>query len=108
MVNFLHFAFLGPEAYLLFGSEHTVHNLTISGTHYGDVVSKREAPIAIGHDLNSGYVYWSDILKEKIERAQLQGDGSVETVVDKVKHSNGINTLLDSFITSDMLFFDVQ
>ena len=82
--------FLGPEAYVLFGGEHAVHNLTISGSHYGDIVSEREAPIAIDHDLNNGYVYWSDILKEKIERAYLQGDGSVETVVDKVKHSNGM------------------
>ena len=74
----------------MFGGEHTIHNLTTSGTHYGNIVSNRKAPIAIGHDFNNGYVYWSDILDGKIERARLLGDGNVETVVEKVVHSNGM------------------
>ena len=80
----------------MFGGEHAVHNLTISGTHYGDVVSNRNAPIAIGHDLNSGYVYWSDIIDGTIERARLFGDGTAETVVEKlaIVHSNGMFILI--------------
>ena len=80
----------GPQAYLVFGGEHAVHNLTLSGTHYGDVVSNLKAPIAIGHDLSGGYVFWSDIIDGTIERAQLLGDGTAQTVVKNVVHSNGV------------------
>ncbi|XP_028397022.1 low-density lipoprotein receptor-related protein 8-like [Dendronephthya gigantea] len=80
----------GPHAYLAFGGEHAIHNLTTSGNHYGSIVSNRKAPIAVDYDLKNGYVYWSDILDEKIERTRLSGDGTVETVVDKLVHSNGL------------------
>ena len=96
--------FLGPQAYLVFGGEHAIHNLTISGIHYGDVVLNRNAPIAIGHDVNNGYVYWSDILDGTIERARLLGDGTAETVVKKVVHSNGTFNRSKSMLLATCMF----
>ena len=74
----------------MFGSEHSIHNITISGDHYATIVSNRKSPIAVAHDLQSGHVYWTDILEGKIQRSRLLGNGTVETVVDKVEHSNGM------------------
>lgn len=61
----------------------------MSTTQYNVISSNRKGPMAVDYDLESGYVYWTDILDEKIERTLLLGNGSVETVVNNVKHSNG-------------------
>lgn len=97
-INYLHYSWWmrtstylisGPQAFLIFGSESTIYSLTLPPTHYADVASNIEGPIAIGHDLYHGYVYWSDIINEKIERASFVYTGDVETVVEKVKYANG-------------------
>lgn len=79
----------GSEPYLLFGAESTVHNLTISARHFGNVVVNLKAPSAIAYDLKDGYVYWSDALSEKIQRAQLHRKELVETLVDEAVQCKG-------------------
>ncbi|XP_046845225.1 very low-density lipoprotein receptor-like isoform X2 [Xenia sp. Carnegie-2017] len=80
----------GSEPYLLFGAESTVHNLTISARHFGNVVVNLKAPSAIAYDLKDGYVYWSDALSENIQRAQLHRKELVETLVDEAVQCKGI------------------
>ena len=58
--------------------------------------------MAVGYDLENGYVYWTDSLDKKIERARLLGGGNVETVADNVVDSNG------KFLTGKIVWLRAQ
>ena len=74
---------------MIFGDEHSVRNLTMAGAWYTSLATERKAPMAVDYNLENGYVYWTDILDEKISRTKLDGSSGVENVVDNVEHSNG-------------------
>ena len=81
---------IGVSPYLLFGDQHSIRKLSMSATQYDVISPNLKGPMAVDYDVETGYVYWTDILDEKIERALLLGNSTVETVVNGVKHSNGM------------------
>ena len=66
-----------------------MRNLTMAGDWYTSLATDRKAPMSVDYILESGYVYWTDILDEKIARTKLDGSTGVENVVDNVEHSSG-------------------
>nr|XP_006816817.1 PREDICTED: uncharacterized protein LOC102807105 [Saccoglossus kowalevskii] len=81
-----------PEPYLIFANSFDIRKLNFDGTNYRRLVEGLLNVVALDYDYASGYIYWSDHLTRKIQRAEIDNaQNTVEDfVVDDIEVPDGI------------------
>ncbi|EDO43726.1 predicted protein, partial [Nematostella vectensis] len=70
---------------LVYSSQFSIRNVTVSGAISQAIVSGRKGVVGLDYDYKSNLIFWTDAKAEKINRARLDGSGSVEEIVGDVK-----------------------
>ena len=68
---------LGPEPIIFFANRRDIHKFSTSGLIYGDVMKGLKGSIGIDVHVRKRFLFWTDIVSEKIGRVTLHRNGTV-------------------------------
>jgi DNA-binding beta-propeller fold protein YncE len=81
----------GPPAYLLFTNWYDIQRVNITQGSLADMLLSRLRNAAgIDYHYNLGYVYWTDVLKHAIMRADLNGTNIKQVITQGLDNPEGI------------------
>lgn len=83
----LPFFFLGAEEFLLFASSYGIRRVSFTPFSYEVALRVKRTVIGLDYDFEEGKAYWSDVLNNAINRAPLNGNSNMETII-----KNGLET----------------
>ncbi|XP_077996430.1 low-density lipoprotein receptor-related protein 5-like [Glandiceps talaboti] len=82
---------LQPEPYIIFANSIDIRRLNFDGTNYDQIVGGLQNVVALDYDIATGYIYWSDHILHKIQRAKIDNGNEIEDfLVDDLVQPDGI------------------
>lgn len=71
----------GEPGYLIFANRQDIRRILFDSSDYTELVPGQRGAIALDYDFDSGYIFWTDVINETINRAKMEENPKVDVLV---------------------------
>ena len=71
----------GEPGYLIFANRQDIRRILFDSSDYTELVPGQRGAIALDYDFESGYIFWTDVINETINRAKMDENPKVDVLV---------------------------
>ena len=71
----------GEPGYLIFANRQAIRRILFDSSDYTELVPGQRGAIALDYDFESGYIFWTDVANETINRAKMDENPKVDVLV---------------------------
>ena len=73
----------GVDGFLIVANRHDILHLAFDSSYSAvELVPDQKGAVALDFDVNSGYIFWTDVIEEEIRRAKMEENPTVEVVAN--------------------------
>ncbi|XP_078354052.1 low-density lipoprotein receptor-like isoform X1 [Oculina patagonica] len=71
----------GEQGYLIFANRQDIRRILFDSSDYTELIPGQRGAIALDYDFDSGYIFWTDVINETVNRAKMEPNPKVEVLV---------------------------
>ena len=75
------FVFSGEPGYLIFANRQDIRRILFDSSDYTELIPGQRGAIALDYDFESGYIFWTDVVNETINRAKMEENPKVDVLI---------------------------
>ena len=80
-VTLLIIVFTGEPGYLIFANRQDIRRILFDSSDYTELIPGQRGAIALDYDFDTGYIFWTDVINETINRARMEENPKVDVLV---------------------------
>lgn len=81
LITLLIIVFTGEPGYLIFANRQDIRRILFDSSDYTELIPGQRGAIALDYDFDTGYVFWTDVINETINRARMEENPKVDVLV---------------------------
>lgn len=74
-------SFLGDDGFILISTQSDIRRVRFNTTHQDPLIFDQKSAVGLDFDFDAGNIYWSDIVSETIQRADVENGSDVEVII---------------------------